>query len=220
MSAEAASDGPPRNRILAAAFESIEENGYGGASTLEIATRARVSKRELYAYFSDKDAILLACIAERAKAISGSLELLEPRSAAEFMEVLRAFGYRLLKGTTRSEVVTAMRFAVARSRDLPEVARAIDKNGRRASRSALAKLLNEAMAKGWMEHTATDKAVRTFFGLLWSDLQMGLLLGVTKLPADEELRSIAGEAATNFMKVYSVAGVRSRRSRGHHLEGG
>src|ERR1700724_3861662 len=38
-----------RERILEAAFAAFMKSGYATASTLEIATRARVSKRELYA---------------------------------------------------------------------------------------------------------------------------------------------------------------------------
>jgi AcrR family transcriptional regulator len=38
-----------RERILEAAFRAFMESGYATTSTLEIATRARVSKRELYA---------------------------------------------------------------------------------------------------------------------------------------------------------------------------
>ena len=56
-----------RLRILDAAFAAFMENGYGAASTLEIATRARVSKRELYARVGNKQQMLMACIQERAK---------------------------------------------------------------------------------------------------------------------------------------------------------
>jgi hypothetical protein len=38
-----------RERILEAAFAAFMKSGYATTSTLEIATRARVSKRELYA---------------------------------------------------------------------------------------------------------------------------------------------------------------------------
>ena len=38
-----------RGRILEAAFAAFTKGGYAATSTLEIATRARVSKRELYA---------------------------------------------------------------------------------------------------------------------------------------------------------------------------
>lgn len=40
-------------------FSAFQELGYGGASTLEIATRAKVPKRELYTYFSNKQALVL-----------------------------------------------------------------------------------------------------------------------------------------------------------------
>src|SRR6185437_14931773 len=56
----------PRERIMGAAFAVLTEKGYTGASTLEIATRARVSKRELYTLFGDKRGILVAMIASRA----------------------------------------------------------------------------------------------------------------------------------------------------------
>src|SRR5579872_5966383 len=46
--------------ILGAAFSVLMERGYAGASTLEIARRARVSKRELYAAFGSKEGILAA----------------------------------------------------------------------------------------------------------------------------------------------------------------
>ena len=54
---------PPRRRaILIAAVSVLMEKGYARASTLEIATRARVSKRELYAEFGSKRGILEALI--------------------------------------------------------------------------------------------------------------------------------------------------------------
>ena len=56
-----------RERILGAAFEAFRERGYAATSTLEIATRARVSKRELYALVGNKQKMLIAAIAERAK---------------------------------------------------------------------------------------------------------------------------------------------------------
>ena len=56
-----------RERILEAAFAAFMKGGYATTSTLEIATRARVSKRELYALVGNKQEMLIACISERAK---------------------------------------------------------------------------------------------------------------------------------------------------------
>ena len=51
---------PVRGRILEAAFSAFAEHGFADTSTLEIATRARASKRELYAEFGSKRGILEA----------------------------------------------------------------------------------------------------------------------------------------------------------------
>ena len=53
-----------QRRILDAASASFLENGFEFTSTADIAKLARVSKRELYACFADKRAILAAVIAQ------------------------------------------------------------------------------------------------------------------------------------------------------------
>ena len=59
--------GDIRDRVLRAGFEAFRELGFDGTSTLEIATRAKVSKRELYAEFGSKHGILQALIASTAE---------------------------------------------------------------------------------------------------------------------------------------------------------
>ncbi|MGH6682076.1 MAG: TetR/AcrR family transcriptional regulator, partial [Bradyrhizobium sp.] len=72
-------DTPARGRILEAAFSAFRESGYAATSTLEIATRARVSKRELYALVGNKDELLAACISARAKRLHLPADLPAPR---------------------------------------------------------------------------------------------------------------------------------------------
>src|SRR5690242_18157859 len=57
---ESARDDAPslRQRIVAAAFAAFRDKGYAATTTLEIATRARVSKRELYALVGNKQQLL------------------------------------------------------------------------------------------------------------------------------------------------------------------
>ena len=62
-----------RARILDAAFAAFMKNGYAATSTLEIATRARVSKREIYATVGNKQEMLIACISERARRLRGKV---------------------------------------------------------------------------------------------------------------------------------------------------
>jgi AcrR family transcriptional regulator len=56
-----------RERVLAAAFTLFREHGFSSTSMLDIVTRARISKRDLYALFKNKHAVLAACISERAQ---------------------------------------------------------------------------------------------------------------------------------------------------------
>src|SRR5262245_55579147 len=64
-----------RERILTAAFQAFQERGYAATSTLEIATRARVSKRELYALVGNKQQMLTAAIGERAKRLQAPADM-------------------------------------------------------------------------------------------------------------------------------------------------
>ena len=77
-----------RKRILGAALSAFMEGGYAQTSTLEIATRARVSKRELYALFGNKEAMLVACITERAQRLKAPADLPELRDREILTDVL------------------------------------------------------------------------------------------------------------------------------------
>ena len=73
-------ENPMPERILGAAFKAFTEDGYAGTSTLEIARRAKVSKRDLYANFGGKHAVLVACIVSRAERLRLPPALPTPRS--------------------------------------------------------------------------------------------------------------------------------------------
>jgi len=70
--------GPIRERILNAAFSLFAESGFSTTSMLDIVTRARVSKRDLYALFQNKHAVLAACIHERAGRMRRPLDTAAP----------------------------------------------------------------------------------------------------------------------------------------------
>src|SRR5215467_12282919 len=85
-----------RERILDAAFAAFMKSGYATASMLEIATRARVSKRELYALVGNKQEMLIACIRRRAKRFDVGAELPILRDRETLAQVLVSFGTKLV----------------------------------------------------------------------------------------------------------------------------
>ena len=81
-----------RQRILDAAFDAFMRHGYGGTSTAQIARLAQVSKRDLYALFGSKQAMLADCVAARAERMRRPLALPPPDDAAGLRATLIAFG--------------------------------------------------------------------------------------------------------------------------------
>src|SRR4051794_13250678 len=140
-----------RERILSAAFKAFMERGYAATSTLEIATRARVSKRELYALVGDKQKMLLAAIGERAKRLRAPADMPILRDRAMLAQVLTVFGTRLVREVSDPDVVAVFRLAIAEAAQAPEVARTLDSLGRETSRAALRHIMSESRAARLIE---------------------------------------------------------------------
>lgn len=189
-----------RQRILGAAFAAFTESGYTEASTLEIARRARVSKRELYAHVGNKQELLTACIRERAERLRAPADLPEPRDRETLEQVLAAFGSQLLRETTDATVIAVFRLAVAEAARTPEVARTLDAYGRQTTREALKEILARAKSHGLLAGRPAELA-EEFAGLLWGDLMLGLLLGTAEPPSPREITRRARTAAASFLRL-------------------
>jgi AcrR family transcriptional regulator len=117
-----APDDPMCGRIVAAAFKAFIQNGYAGTSTLEIATRAKVSKRDLYARFPGKQAILVACIANRAARMRLAPDLPAPRNRAMLASTLAAFGATVVREVCQPTVMAMFRLAICEAERSPDEA--------------------------------------------------------------------------------------------------
>src|SRR6202034_2173853 len=133
-----------RARILDAAFAAFTQNGFAATSTLEIATRARVSKRELYATVGNKQEMLIACISARAARLQVPADLPAPRDPETLARVLTSFGTQLVREISDPAVTAVFRLAIAEAVHAPAVARALDSIGREASRAALRHIMTQA----------------------------------------------------------------------------
>jgi AcrR family transcriptional regulator len=190
-----------RGRILEAAFAAFTENGYEAASTLEIATRARVSKRDLYALVGNKQQMLVACIQARARRLEVPADLPVPRDRETLAHLLASFGAQLLREVSDPTVVAVFRLAIAEAIHAPEVAQALDSIGREAARTALRRIMDGAQTSGLLEGRP-DELTEQFIGLLWRDLMVSLLLGVAPRPNPREIARRARDAAAAFLQLH------------------
>src|SRR6202045_3320332 len=137
-----------RDRILDAAFEAFKEQGYAATSTLEIATRARVSKRELYALVGNKKEMLIACISARATRLQVPANLPVPHDRETLAHVLTSLGTQLVREITDPTVIAVFRLAIAEAVHAPEVAPPLDSIGRETSCAAFRQIMAQAQASG------------------------------------------------------------------------
>ena len=194
-----------RERILNAAFAAFMKSGYAATSTLEIATRASVSKRELYTRVGNKREILIACISERATRLKVPADLPVPHDRKTLAQVLASFGTQLLREVTDPSVITVFRLAIADAVRAPEVAQALDGIGREASRAALRQLMTQAQASGLLDGRPAELAEQ-FSGLLWGNLLVSLLLGVADRPGPRAIAARARDATAAFLQLHPLPG--------------
>ncbi len=192
-------DDAVRKRILEAAFAAFMKSGYSTASTLEIATSARVSKRELYALVGNKHKMLIACISERAKRLDVPADLPVLRDRETLARVLISFGTKLVREISDPTVIGVFRLAIAEAVQAPEVARTLNTIGRETSHAASREVMARAEAAGLLTGHPAELAEQ-FAGLLWGHLMVSLLLGVAERPTPRKIAERARDAASAFFQ--------------------
>jgi len=194
-----------RARILDAAFAAFMKSGYAATSTLEIATRARVSKRELYALVGNKQEMLIACISARARRLQVPADLPVPHDRESLAHILASFGAQLVREITDPTVIAVFRLAIAEAVQAPEVAQALDSIGRETSRAALRQIMAGAQASGLLNGRPAELAEQ-FGGLLLGNLMVSLLLGVAERPNAREVAARARDATAAFLQLHLASG--------------
>src|SRR4029077_21106232 len=139
---------PMQDRILGAAFKAFTEDGYAATSTLEIARRAKISKRDLYANVSTTQPVSVPCIKSRAERMRLPPDLPTPRTRQMLASMLTSFATKLVCEVSHPSVIATFRLAIAEATRSPEIAQALDVAGRGATRGALAGLLANAQSIG------------------------------------------------------------------------
>src|SRR5689334_22983295 len=192
---------PVRARILEAAFSAFMERGFAETSTLEIATRARASKRELYAEFGSKRDMLLACIRQRAERLKLPVDLPEITDRHTLHQALVAFGTQLVREVSDPTVVAVFRLAISEAVRAPEVAQTLADVAMAASREAVREIMRRGIDARVLGGGAPEMAEH-FAGLLWGSRMVGLLLNIAERPSAREIAARAERAASAFLLVY------------------
>jgi AcrR family transcriptional regulator len=202
---------PAQERILHAAMDAFMELGYTEASTLKIATRAQVSKRELYALFGSKQAMLAACIADRAERMQLPIELPPPRNREELMAMLSKLGATVLREVSHPGVMAVFRLAIMEAQRAPEVATTLE-TARQVMRTAVQKIVVQAQSAGLIAAGDPTEMSSRYLALLWGDLMVSILLRVREAPGTREIDRRVEKASEDFLRLYFEPQSRPRRN--------
>ena len=126
------------------------EQGYARASTLEIATRARVSKRELYAEFGSKRGILEALIATSAAHMQVPLEPAEIGDRHALAPRPHRLRHHRPHDAHHPRVLAIYRLAIAEAAGSAELGKILDQSGREPNRHALVDMMRRAQTAGFI----------------------------------------------------------------------
>jgi AcrR family transcriptional regulator len=193
----------PRDRIIDAAFAAFIQFGYEGTNTNEIARLARVSKRDLYAHFPSKRAMLERCITERVEWMRPPLDLPVPDSAEALREMLVRFGMILLRGLSQPEVLATHRLAILNAETAPDVAQTLDQFGRIGTLDGLMGLLRPVRERGLLTGAETQEMAEVFLAILMrGGILLRMVMRVAEPPAEAEARSRAELAADSLWRLY------------------
>jgi AcrR family transcriptional regulator len=194
-----------RRRILDAAFTAFMRSGYDGAKTSEIARLARVSKRDLYAHFPGKQAMVAACVTERAERMRGPLNLPVPDNPAALRQTLINYGAAVLRELGRPEVLATYRLAILNAETAPDVGATLDRFGRAEATGGLVALLRAVRDRGLLAGAEPEPMSEVFLGVLMQGaILVRMLMRVVEPPNEAEARRRAALAADSLWRLYGV----------------
>ncbi|HEV3380884.1 MAG TPA: TetR/AcrR family transcriptional regulator [Trebonia sp.] len=107
--------------ILSAALGVFLRSGFGNATVGELAAAAQVTKRTIYAYFGDKDALFAAMVQDLAVTVS--------LDTASDHGTLSSLAGRIVFRVHSDELVGLHRLVIAEAGRFPELARVLHSNG-------------------------------------------------------------------------------------------
>jgi AcrR family transcriptional regulator len=198
-----------REEILEVALFVLAERGYGGASMLEIARRARASKETLYAWFGNKRGLFEELVGWQAERVDAVIAPNLARDGEDPSEVLRGFALELQRLLLGERAVVINRAAISEATSDPTLARILAARGRGSVVPKLERYLEGQRERGRLDFEEVGTAIEALIGLAIGDRQVRRLLGALSMPGAEEMEVHAERTMRAFLALFG----RERRTR-------
>lgn len=145
--------------LLAAALDLFVEKGFAATRLDEVAARAGVSKGTLYLYFSGKEALFKAVIAEGLLPVLADGEAMLAEGAGDPAATLKAILFSWWERIGSTPLGGIPKLVMAEARNFPEVAEYYHAQVIRRGRALVREALERGMAKGVFRPVDCEMAV-------------------------------------------------------------
>lgn len=196
---------PRAEAVLLAAFDVFMEHGYEGATMLEIATRAKVSKLTLYALFTDKEGLFEELVAWGAQRYQLDAEALDALAAAQPREALERYALAFARVMLRWQSIALFRIAVSQAAKRPRMAAVHDDLTRTERQSTLAPLVQRLVDGGLVADEDREDFARDFQALMRGETYYEVLVGRAEAPSKEAVERHVKRALARLLRAYEPA---------------
>ncbi|MEO6093324.1 MAG: TetR/AcrR family transcriptional regulator [Novosphingobium sp.] len=194
-----------RDELLDCALDSFLEHGFEQATMELIATAIGMSKRTVYAYYGDKEALFRAAVERAIERYTVPREALDALIGHDLEQTLRAVG-RLRVANIASHVSTTLqRILAAQSHRFPDLFNAAFTRGAGPTIAFLVDLFARHQARGGICVPEPERAAVAFLSLVVSGPARIIVSGNPL--SDEEIEARIGFGVGLFLN-----GIRVRRN--------
>ncbi len=173
---------PRAQRILVAAGEVFLTKGFDQATTLDIAARAHVSKRDLYRHFESKQGILEALIERHSRTMVALPDLGDPQDLEHLLKILDDFGQTFLPSYLDTRKIALYRIAIAEAPRSTRLGQALEAAGAQPVIGSSIAFMAKAVRRGIVAPEDAELAMSAYFDVLVGPWHTRLLTGTHPAP--------------------------------------
>jgi AcrR family transcriptional regulator len=191
-------------RIVTASFEVFSECSFQDATTGEIARRAHVSKRDIYANFPDKHSLLLAAmikvLKEEEAKIAATIAVAE--SIKSVPGKLESLGLVLIEEVLSAPMSVITRHVTSESIGRPLIGTVYFENGPARRSKQISKLLSSQMASAKKPPVDVIEAGDHYLALLTHQPLLSTLIGMQDVWDAPSVKKHVTNAVASFLRAY------------------
>ncbi len=197
------------SRIVSAALEVFSESSFGEATTDKIAHRARVSKRDIYAAFPDKHAILVAVINMVLQNADESFTrvITDTQETATIEQRLEIIGMTLVGEILSPVTGFVSRLILSESARQPPVGVIFFENWYARRSQLIAQILAEHVANAkerTRHHYDTGQASKHYMALITYLPQLTAGVGMREIWNPKSIQAHVQSAVECFLKAHPI----------------